>query len=305
MSMKARFEGADGQRLLIEELSKQRLVSGDRQLASEIAACGELRQVEPGEEIIREGGADNHISFIISGSFDTIVRGWRVAQRGAGNSIGEISAVQASEPRSATVKAKETSVLCVLTEAQLNHLGNSYPEIYRRLSQELARRLLEGNNLVSASCENLSVLIVSAIEGLPIARTIQTAFEYDPFFVQVWKNGIFLDSGYPLESFERALERADFAIVVSSSEGVLQKKADGSDSPSSNIVFELGFLMGKLGRHRTLLLEPRNQRIDLPANIGIVETLSYPVSEGAPALAAMQPTCEQLRSQIKQYGPRN
>lgn len=303
-SMKARFEGSEGKRLLIEELRKQRLVGGDPQLAHEIASLGDLRQVEAGEEIIREGGADNHISFILSGSFDTIVRGFRIARRAAGNSFGEIAAIQASEPRSATIKAIETSLLCVLTESQLNVLGNSYPEIYRRLAQELARRLLEGNNLVSTSGDAINILIVSAVETLPVARMIETAFEYDPFSIQIWKDETSLDSGYPLDSLERDLERADFAIAIASSEKPRQN-TEHSSAPRDNIIFKLGFLMGKLGRHRTLLLEPGAGPVDLPANLAGVTTLPYPVLDAGQLLAAIRPACDQLRDHINRYGRRN
>lgn len=303
-SMKARFEGTEGKRLLIEELRKQRLVGGDSQLATEIAALGELKQVEPGEEIIREGAADNHISFILSGSFDTLVRGFRVARRAAGNSIGEIAAIQASEPRSATVKAIETSLLCVLTESQLNTLGNSHPEIYRRLSQELARRLLEGNNLVSTSSDAFNILIVSSAEALPVARAIETAFEYDPFSIQVWKDETALDSGYSLDSLERELERADFALVLASPVKALPNTGR-SAAPQDNIVFHLGFLMGKLGRHRALLLEPGADHVDLPASLAGVAVLSYPALDAGQLLAAIRPTCDLLRDHINRYGPRN
>lgn len=303
-SMKARFEGSEGKRLLIEELRKQRLVGGDPQLANEIASLGQLRQVEAGEEIIREGGADNHIFFILSGSVDTIVRGFRIARRAAGNSFGEIAAIQASEPRSATIRAIETSLLCVVTESQLNALGNSYPEIYRRLAQELARRLLEGNNLVSTSGDALNVLIVSAVEALPVARMIETAVEYDPFSIEIWKDETPLGAGDPLDSLDRALERADFAIMVAGSEKTGQNTAH-STAPRDTMICQLGFLMGKLGRHRTLLLEPSADAVALPADFAGVTILPYPVLDTGQLLAAIRPTCDQLRDYITRYGRRN
>lgn len=301
--MKARFEGPEGRRLLIEELKRQRLVAGDQALATEIATHAELRQVEAGEEIISEGGADNDIFFIISGSFDTIVRGRRVAQRGPGNSIGEMAAVQASEPRSATVKAIETSVLCVLSEPQLHSIGSKYAEIYRRLSQELARRLLEGNNLVPTASKSVRILIISSLKGLPVARTIETLFEYEPFLVQVWRSGFFLETGYSLENLERELESADFGIVIASSPDVM---ATNHQAPLRDpATFELGLLIGKLGRHRTLLLEPGDKDADLSPNASSVATLSYPNPEASRLLTAMRPTYDQLSEHIKQFGPRN
>lgn len=303
--MKARFEGTEGRRLLIEELKRQRIVAGDEALATEIAMHAELRQVEAGEEIIREGGADNDIFFIVSGSFDTIIRGRRVAQRGPGNSIGEMAAVQASEPRSATVKAIETSVLCVLSEPQLNAIGNKYAEIYRRLSQELARRLLEGNTLVPSASKSVRILILSSLKGLPVARTIETLFEYEPFMVQVWRSGFFLETGYSLENLERELESADFGIVIASSADVMASNGTHLKAPREAAVFELGLLIGKLGRHRTLLLEPGEKDADLSPNASSVATLSYPSPEPSGLLTTMRPTYHQLSEHIKQFGPRN
>jgi CRP/FNR family cyclic AMP-dependent transcriptional regulator len=148
-------------------------------------------------------------------------------------------------------------------------------------------------------------LILSSLKGLPVARTIETLFEYEPFLVQVWRNGLFLETGYSLENLERELESADFGIVIANAADAMAANDPSSTPPRDSAVFELGLLIGKLGRHRTLLLEPGDKDADLSPNASSVATLSYPRPGASHLLTAMRPTYDQLSEHIKQFGPRN
>ena len=59
------------------------------------------------------------------------------------------------------------------------------------------------------------------------------------------------------------LDQADVAAVL----------ADGESRES--IIFELGFFMGRLGRPRTFLIEPRGDEIKLPHELAGVNTITY------------------------------
>ena len=61
-----------------------------------------------------------------------------------------------------------------------------------------------------------------------------------------------------IEKFERNAETCGFAIILLTADdcGYANEKGDNSKKPRArqNVVFEMGFFMGKLGRDRVLLL---------------------------------------------------
>jgi CRP/FNR family cyclic AMP-dependent transcriptional regulator len=70
------------------------------------------------------------------------------------------------------------------------------------------------------------------------------------------------------------------------------------------VIFELGFFMGRLGRHRSLLLEPRGEEVKLPSDLSGITTISYKHDPGNWA-AALGPACNRIRTIIKDLGPNN
>jgi CRP/FNR family transcriptional regulator, cyclic AMP receptor protein len=249
--MKNRFAGDSGRQALIDTLKDQKMVAGNAGLAEDIANIGELIDVTTGTAIITQGGDDNDVYLIVAGSFDIVVNNRVVAGRFPNDHVGEMAAVQHTQRRSATVVAREDSVVVRFTGAQLAGLGQKHPEIWRRFAKELARRLEQRNALVTAVSDKIRVFIISSAEALEIARTIQNAFDHDPFSVTVWTDGVFQASYYAVESLERALDQSDVAIAVAEPDDITESRGKRVGSPRDNVIFELGFFMGRLGRHRS------------------------------------------------------
>ena len=153
------------------------------------------------------------VYFVISGAFDIVVNGRKVNRRFANDHIGEMAAIQPTQRRSATVTATEKSVLCKVTEPQLTEIAKQFPDVWRFIAKELARRLEQRNAHVTTTHAKIRMFIISSAEALEIARTIQNAFEHD-FTVIVWTDGVFRASWYPIESLERELDQSDFAVAV-------------------------------------------------------------------------------------------
>ena len=173
--MKDRFEGEHGRRVLVDVLKEQKIVGGNEALAEEMAAVGELHEIVPDTPIIDQNGQDTDCFLILAGLFTILVNGKRVAMRGPTDCVGEMAAIQPSQRRSATVVAAEPSVVLKLTEPQLSVLGQKYPNIYRAIAKELARRLMQRNLLITTRREKIRVFIISSVEALPIARAVQNA----------------------------------------------------------------------------------------------------------------------------------
>jgi len=142
MTLLDRFRGEGGRRLCVEALAAQRLVSGNRELAEDLADRAEVLAVPAGQTLISQGAEDNDIYFILAGTFDVVVSGRRVAGRSAGDHVGEMAAVQPAQKRSATVTALEDAIVAKLS-ADFSNLGSRHPQLYRLIAQELARRVLQ------------------------------------------------------------------------------------------------------------------------------------------------------------------
>jgi predicted nucleotide-binding protein len=225
-----------------------------------------------------------------------------VAKRFCNDHVGEMVAIQPTQRRSATVVARENAVVVKLPEPQFADLINKYPQIVRYIAKELARRLEQRNALVTAVSEKIRVFIISSAEALEIARTIQNAFDHDPFNVAVWTDGVFRASHYSIESLERALDQSDVAIAVAQPDDITESRGQRLATPRDNVIFELGFFMGRLGRHRALLVEPRGEEIKLPTDLAGINTITYRY-DAADLTRSLATACNRLRDIIRDLGP--
>jgi predicted nucleotide-binding protein len=304
--MRNRFEGKSGARLLIDTIKEQRLIAGDSVIADEVAAKGELLEFSKDDTIIEQGAPDNDIYLILVGSCKIIVNGRVVATRSAGTHFGEMAAVEPSQPRSAGVVADTAVVLFKLSEVVFSELTDKYPLLWRRIAKELARRLEQRNALITTTHDKIRVFILSSVEALPIARAIQNAFEHDPYSVVVWTNGVFRASQYPLESLENQLDQSDFAIAIAQPDDMTIIRGKTENTPRDNVLFELGLFMGRLGRHRTLLMEPRDEDAKLPSDLKGITTILYKTETDHSLLpSALGPACNHIRNHIQNLGPNN
>ncbi len=304
--MKNRFEGEAGKRRLTEQLETQMFVGGDRILALELASYGEIIAVRADTLVIEEGAADNDIYFIIAGSCRIVVHGRDVAVRTAGTYVGEMSAIEPTQRRAATVIAAEDTILLKVTEVQFSEIGNKYPDVWRRIAKELARRLEQRNTHVSATHDRIRLFIMSSGESIGIAHAIQSGLQYDPYLVTVWTDGVFRAGKYSLESLETAVDESDFAIAIAHGDDIATVRGTLWPTPRDNVVFELGFFMGRLGRRRALLVEPRAEKVKLPSDLDGLTTISYRWSDDPKDLAAaIAPVCHGIREIVRDLGPNN
>jgi CRP/FNR family cyclic AMP-dependent transcriptional regulator len=134
------FQNGYGRQRLVEALQSQALVR-DEEVAIEIAKRAKVESVPSGAILIRQGGSDTDLFFILSGEFSIAIDGRVAARKNAGEQVGEMAVVDPIRSRFASVIATEDSVVAKISEADFSALADRYPRLWRRIAMELANRL--------------------------------------------------------------------------------------------------------------------------------------------------------------------
>jgi predicted nucleotide-binding protein len=216
-----------------------------------------------------------------------------------------MAAIDQSQRRSATVVASEATWVCRLSEPELIALANTYPQIWRVLATEIARRLVQRNRLVRAKNERPRVFIISSAEALPVAEEIRRELSTGPFVdVTLWTDeDVFVASNYTLEDLEQQVDLSDFAIAIAAPDDVTRSRGTQQRSPRDNVILEIGLFIGRLGRRRTFILQKTRDKTKLPSDLLGLKPIRY--SSGSADLSTeLAPTCAELRRTIARLGSR-
>jgi predicted nucleotide-binding protein len=217
--------------------------------------------------------------------------------------IGEMAVIDPTSRRSSTVVAHEHSLVAKIEFKDFNVIAEQYPQIWRRLAVELCRRLKERNKFHKPPrCEPV-VFIGSTVEGLPIAREIQAGFTYDPFVVKVWERGVFNAGATPIEDLVQAVSECDFGIMVVTPDDKLISRGETYNAPRDNVIFELGLLIGAIGRERTLIVSPRKADVKIPTDLLGVVPISYDETKLSWQETELPVVTNQIRKFISNTGP--
>lgn len=297
--MRERFEG-EGRPALVEALKRHEVIVGDHPLLDAFLQVGSLEEFAKGSALIEEGQDTTDVFLIIAGSASVVVKANEVGARKAGEPVGEMAAIE-PQPRAASVIAKETLVAWKVSGSAFNKVGDEYPQMWKAVARVLARRLLERNKLITAPNDKPRLFIISSAEALPIARTIQSALQYD-VLVEVWNFGVFFAGGYSLEALENAVDASDFAVAIAQPDDVVESRGRREATLRDNVLFELGLFMGRLRRHRSILVHPRVKELKLPSDLQGLTTLGYNPAEEKDLPAALGPACNDIRNIVKKFG---
>lgn len=298
-----RFQGPAGLPALEDALAQQRIVLGNEALAALLAESGSLLSMKVGDVLITQGAQDTDVYFIITGRFKIVVHGREVATRGPGEHVGEMSAMVATSARSATVTAIEPSVVLKVSATQFKEAANKFPRVWQQITRQLVERLHQRNSLVRPAHQSARIFIICSVEALPIARAVENHFEHDKFFAKIWTDGVFRASRYPIESLEEQLDESDFAIAIAQPDDtVTTGRGETNATPRDNVIFELGLFVGRLGRLRSFLLEPRGEEVQLPSDLTGLTTIGYRTDRDA--ASNVSAACNQLRDIFNELGPR-
>src|SRR5262245_29260835 len=99
------------------------------------------------------------------------------------------------------------------------------------------------------------VLIGVSRESLPLARAIQVELEIE-LDTSIWNQGVFAPGQPAVESLEEAVREFDAAIVVLTAEDLAPPRAGVRGTPRDRVLYQLGLLVGALGRGQVFLVRP-------------------------------------------------
>lgn len=271
----ARFTGSGGLLAISEMIRKLPLVEGGADVAHQLAASATVKSYEPGEVLIVQGAADTGVLFILAGSVSIAPSNRVDTVRCAPAYVGEMATIDPSARRSATVRAKEPTVVARVAEPEFSRIANAHPFVWRHFAIELGDRLRQRAAKVPLRRDNARVFIASSSEGLNLAKALKAALATDPFDVHIWTDGVFTPGLTNIEALEEELERADFAVVLLSSDDRVLSRWVFSRAPRDNLILELGLFVGAIGRRRAIMVRPSGPQLKIPTDLLGVIPIAY------------------------------
>lgn len=148
-----------------------------------------------------------------------------------------------------------------------------------------------------------SVFISSSAAGLNAARELARQIESFAT-VMVWPEGAFEPGKTTFESLTEVADRSDFAVFLLTANDVVHSRGFSRRIPSDNVVFELGFLAGRLGINRTFIVSEHNADPRLPSDIAGVAYLKFKTTQQKDFSVALAPVAAAIRRTIQKFEPR-
>lgn len=163
----------------------------------------------------------------------------------------------------------------------------------------LVRHLkIEAIGASSAPLMKPRVFIGSSSEGLEIAHYLQLGMDRATECT-IWSQGVFGLSMGNLENLVEVASQYDYAILVLTPDDLTTKRGVTENSPRDNILFELGFFMGALGRECTFMVHCRDDHLELPSDIAGVTQATFGRRVDGNLEAALGSVCTRLKQAME------
>lgn len=302
-SVLARFNGRGGNARLVNALQEQFIIGGDLSIAKKIARKIHLQEFRTDSTLLLQGDPEDYLLFILGGSVEILVNGRQVAIRSAGEHVGEMSLLDTTARRSATVRALEATVVAQIAEEDFTRIATGNPLLWRRIALGLSQRLKERSKFHAPKRSEPAVFIGSSSEGLDIATCLYNALRRNPVVPQLWSKGVFECSKTTIEDLVRTANETDFAIVVLTADDLTQSRGRTKPAPRDNVIFELGLFMGSLSRERTYIVAQRGIEIKLPTDLLGVTLLTFDLRATKTLAYSLKSVLRELRRLIARLGP--
>lgn len=186
-------------------------------------------------------------------------------------------------------------------QSLLNATQAMSPRQFRSLNQlfELSGQLLESSREGHRMENEVKprIFIGSSVEGLPVARAIQSELNHD-YHVELWsQSDVFRLGAATLEALETALDVYDYGVFVFTPDDQVIKREDQHQVARDNVLFEAGLFIGRKSRYKAFVVHPRDLQIQLPSDLSGIASAKY--ESKAPNLnASVGAACNEIRSAI-------
>ena len=121
--------------------------------------------------------------------------------------------------------------------------------------------------------------------------------------MKVWEKGIFNVGATPIEDLIKIVSECEFGIMVVTPDDKVVSRGECRDAPRDNVIFELGLLIGAIGRQRTFIVSPRKTDIKIPTDLLGVTPLSFDNTKPSWQEAEIPIVSNEIRKLIKKAGP--
>ena len=145
MSKLDHYSGGGGKQRLAAALESHEIIGHDEALARKFAERATVEEFARGKTLLHQNATDHHVYLILEGEVSIEVNGKRIATSGPGIPIGEMALLDPSGGRSASVVAIKDTIVARITQAKFEALATEYPQIWRAIARELARRVRRHN----------------------------------------------------------------------------------------------------------------------------------------------------------------
>ena len=121
------------------------------------------------------------------------------------------------------------------------------------------------------------IFVGSSSEAVSTAKIVEKQFK-GRYNVASWNNkkqDVFEPTEYTLDSLLSAAGESNFGIFVFAADDVVTIRDSTERVVRDNVLLESGIFFGRLGRHRTFLLVPRDLKVHLPSDFAGLNVAYY------------------------------
>jgi len=138
-----------------------------------------------------------------------------------------------------------------------------------------------------------TLFIGSSSAGLAVAQALQENLSAN-FEVEIWNQGAFDIAEFNLESLINTGRRTHFAVLVLTPDDLTMVDNMPRPSPRDNVIFEMGFFLGILGRKQAFIVHEAGSDLKLPTDINGVTCATYILPQNGSLTAALGPASNKI-----------
>ena len=298
-----RFEGPTNLPNVIDALVRQQIVGGDKAFAERLASVGHPVAFDAGDTIIEQDGDDTDAYFILSGDVEIFVNTRLMSTRKSGEAIGEMAAIDPAVRRSATNKAATSVVVWKVSASDLLGVAEEAQNFWKNVARVLAERLRERAKHHRPANRTPIMFLGSSVEGLGLAKAIESSFKHAKVVVRAWYNGgVFTGSNYTMDDLMTQVENCDFAMFVFGPDDKIASRGEDYVGPRDNVILELGLFAGKLGRQRVFIVQEFGSDLKIPTDLTGIQPVTYVCKPGCTPQDMLGSVRNEIEDNIRRLG---